>query len=126
MSWTHAEGVELARKVEEVCVPYGCHIALTGGVLYKDGPRKDCDLIFYRIRQKEIDMKGLWVALYEIGLHRRRGNGWCHKATYRGKSVDCLFPEGRWLDENGQEIPYESTPDESDVLCEASALGDLI
>jgi hypothetical protein len=94
--WIRAEGVELAREVEAVCVPYGCHVALTGGVLYKD-----------RIRQvKEIDMKGLWQALETIGLRRLGGNGWCHKAVYQTKHVDCLFPEGLWLDEDGKEIPY--------------------
>ena len=108
--WIRAEGVELAREVEAVCVPHGCHVALTGGVLYKDGPRKDCDLIFYRIRQvKKIDMDGLWLALASIGIRRLGGNGWCHKAAYHGKRVDCLFPEGVWLDENGNEISYNSS-----------------
>ncbi len=107
--WIRAEGILLAREVESVCVPFGCHVALTGGVLYKDGPRKDCDLIFYRIRQVEkIDMAGLWNALAQVGLEHVGGNGWCHKAAYQGKSVDCLFPEGKWLDKDGVEITYGS------------------
>jgi|ERR1700721_542825 len=115
--WIRAEGVALARDVEAVCVPYGCHVALTGGVLYKDGPRKDCDLIFYRIRQVEkINLAGLWEALETIGLLRQSGNGWCHKATYQGKSVDCLFPEGVWLDENGLEVSYGTKANASDSL----------
>jgi hypothetical protein len=108
--WIRVEGVELAREVESVCVPHGCHVALTGGVLYKDGPRKDCDLIFYRIRQVEkIDMVGLWGALAQIGLDHISGNGWCHKAEYQGKSVDCLFPEGKWIGEDGKEVSYGVT-----------------
>jgi hypothetical protein len=108
--WIRIEGVELAREVEAVCVPYGCHVALTGGVLYKDGPRKDCDLIFYRVRQvKQINMAGLWEALKTIGLERLGGNGWCHKAVYQGKSVDCLFPEGVWIGEDGKEVSYGVT-----------------
>jgi hypothetical protein len=107
--WIRAEGIELAREVEAACVPHGCHVALTGGLLYKDGPRKDCDLIFYRVRQvKEIDMRGLWAALAAIGLHRIKGNGWIHKAEYSGRNVDCLFPEGVWLDDDGKEISYGS------------------
>lgn len=45
--------VELCRIVEAGAANYGCHIALTGGCLYKDGDRKDFDLMFYRIRQSD-------------------------------------------------------------------------
>jgi hypothetical protein len=98
--WTQQEAIELCIAVEAVCPEYGCHVALTGGLLYKAGPRKDCDLLFYRVRQaKEIDMEGLWAAVGEIGLTEQSGFGWCHKATYHGKPVDCFFPE-----EQGNEI----------------------
>jgi len=92
--WTQAEALELCRMVETVAPTYGCHVALTGGLLYKDGPRKDCDLLFYRIRQvAEIDILGLWFALELIGLTLVRGSGWCCKATFSNKLVDCFFPE---------------------------------
>ena len=94
-NWTQPEAIELCRLVELVCPQFGCHVALTGGVLYKDGPRKDCDLLFYRIRQrKDIDLKGLWRALGILGVNKHSGFGWCYKALYRGKPVDCFFPEG--------------------------------
>src|ERR1035437_5571090 len=51
--WTQTEAIELCVKVEAICPKYGCHVALTGGLLYKQGKRKDCDLLFYRIRQVE-------------------------------------------------------------------------
>jgi hypothetical protein len=103
VNWTHEQAVELARKVEAICPSFGCHVALTGGTLYKDGLRKDCDLLFYRIRQVGvIDGDGLWAALSAIGLVKKRGFGWCFKAHYQGKPVDCFFPEAYdGADENG-------------------------
>ena len=93
--WEQGQAIELCKQIEAIVPLFGCHVALTGGSLYKEGPRKDCDLIFYRIRQRpEIDMDGLWVALASIGLLKASGFGWCHKAIYLEKySVDCLFPE---------------------------------
>jgi len=92
--WTQAEAIGLCVKVESICPNFGCHVALTGGLLYKRGPRKDCDLLFYRIRQVEqIDLDGLWAALKAIGIDQVTGFGWCYKARYNGKSLDCLMPE---------------------------------
>lgn len=92
--WTQMEAIDLCVKVESVCPKFGCHVGLTGGLLYKSGVRKDCDIIFYRIRQcDKIDMDGLWNALNQIGLIKTSGFGWCYKAKFFGKSVDCFFPE---------------------------------
>jgi hypothetical protein len=92
--WIQAEAIELCRKIEAVCPRFGCHVALTGGLLYKEGQRKDCDILFYRIRQREtIDTDGLKVALESIGMADWDGFGWCVKATYRGKTIDIFFPE---------------------------------
>lgn len=91
---TLEQAVNLCREVEKVCPEFGCHVALTGGSLYKDGERKDIDILFYRIRQEEtIRMDGLWAALSGIGLDKISGFGWCHKAEYKGIPVDCFFPE---------------------------------
>lgn len=94
--WTQAEAVELCKRIEAVCPAFGCHVALTGGVLYKEGKRKDLDLLFYRIRQTDqIDVPGLLAALErKCGVTRQRGWGWVHKAaTDFGKSLDLFFPE---------------------------------
>jgi hypothetical protein len=92
--WTHEQAVALCIAVESVCPAFGCHVALTGGLLYKQSPRKDCDLLFYRIRQTPaIDMAGLWKGLATVGLVKKSGFGWCHKAEFCGLSVDCFFPE---------------------------------
>ena len=94
--WTQAEAIALCIKVEAICPQFGCHVALTGGLLYKDGERKDCDLLFYRIRQTEkIDYEGLWMALDEIGLQQYSGCGWCYKAEYKGKKGRLLLPRRR-------------------------------
>ena len=99
-SWTLEEAVDLCKRVEAICPPFGCHVALTGGTLYKNGERKDCDLLFYRIRQTPIiEGAELWEALEQIGLYKVKGCGWCHKAIYQPdvtdeyKRVDCFFPE---------------------------------
>jgi hypothetical protein len=93
--WTQAEAIELCVALEAIAPTYGCHVALTGGLLYKTGPRKDCDVLFYRIRQTTIAWDNLWKALEMIGLTKIKGkkNHWCIKADWFGKSVDCFFPE---------------------------------
>ena len=50
-TWDLVSAVDLCKQVESIAPDYGCHVALTGGCLYKEGPRKDLDLLFYRIRQ---------------------------------------------------------------------------
>lgn len=94
LEWDQSEALELCVKVEAICPAFGCHVALTGGLLYNQGPRKDCDLIFYRIRQvKKINLKGLWDALRVIGLNQTKGFGWCYYAEYNGKPLNFLLPE---------------------------------
>lgn len=94
MIWNQAEAVAMCVAIEAVCPRYGCHVALTGGCLYKDGARKDCDIVFYRIRQEPvIQMDNLWAALAGIGFVKEKGGGWIFKARYMGKPVDCFFPE---------------------------------
>ena len=36
-TWTTAEAIALCREIEAICPAFGCHIALTGGLLYKEG-----------------------------------------------------------------------------------------
>lgn len=92
--WNQQEAIGLCILVEAICPAFGCHVALTGGLLYKQGPRKDCDILFYRIRQVEqIDMEGLFAALTAAGFEDIHGLGWCWKARYQGKGLDLFFPE---------------------------------
>lgn len=114
--WTLEEAVDLCRKIEEVCPTYGCHVALTGGTLYKDGPRKDVDLLFYRIRQvDEIDIEALFSRLRDLYVNKTGGWGWCHKAEYLGKRIDIFFPE----EQGGEEYtpgPVATSTDEEVVF----------
>jgi len=93
-AWSQAEAIELCRIVEEVAPDFGCHVALTGGLLYKAGRRKDADLLFYCIRQvDEIDIGGLLTALADLGFDIGPARGWVRKAHFEGKPVDLFFPE---------------------------------
>ena len=106
-AWTQAEAVELCRQIEAVCPAHGCHVALTGGLLYKDGLRKDADILFYRIRQiEEIDVGGLLASLAALGVEAGDDFGWCHKATFNGKPIDFFFPERA-----GDEYPSAESDD---------------
>lgn len=97
-AWTHDRAVELCRRIEQFAPDFHCHVALTGGALYKDGPRKGCDILFYKIRQAPaIDKDGLFDALDKIGLYVWANYGWCCKATYgteyMTQDVDLFFPD---------------------------------
>jgi hypothetical protein len=93
------DAIELATLVESLCPAFGCHVALTGGTLYKAGPRKDIDLLFYRIRQVDtIDRAGLLYTLEQNGFTLGARKGWVRKATYLHRhgftlTVDLFFPE---------------------------------
>lgn len=101
MAWTQADAIALCIELEAIAPDFGAHIGLTGGLLYKQGERKDVDIIIYRIRQVEaIDITGLFDAFELLGVRKVSGFGWCHKATYQGKPIDFFFPE-----EDGEYIP---------------------
>lgn len=98
--WTHDEAVALCVAVEKICPAFGCHVALTGGLLYKDGKRKDADLLFYRIRQvPSINVVGLFVALTALGIRvvdpsDVAADKWCVRCLDQGgRRLDCLFPD---------------------------------
>ena len=92
--WNHESALRLVQEIEAICPQYGCHVGLTGGCLYKDGDRKDCDIILYRIRQTPtINLKGLFEALKPLAIDVVGGFGWCYKATHPIGPIDILIPE---------------------------------
>lgn len=116
-TWTQAEAIDLCRKVEPLLQPFGCHVALTGGLLYKDGPRKDCDLIIYRQGldfgkergsfEDEVDRQRLLVALEEAGIrviveYIRVVKCQLSERTEDLKMLDLIFPEM-----DGEYVPDE-------------------
>lgn len=93
-TWELGEAIGLCAEIEARCSEFGCHVALTGGVLYKEGPRKDLDLLFYRIRQvPQIDVDGLLAFLGTLGFTPASGFGFCFKTSFCGRNVDLFFPE---------------------------------
>lgn len=98
----HEQAVNVCRILELVAPNFGAHVALTGGCLYKDGERKDIDVLFYRIRQEpQIDQDGLFSAMTTIGFLPPSGMGWCYKTKYNGISIDMFFPEEQGGEYNG-------------------------
>lgn len=105
--WSREEAFALCRLLEATAPTFGAHVALTGGLLYKDGYRKDCDVLLYRIRQREepVDFDGLFKALEAMGFEIGEDHGWCKKLKWNGKSIDMFDPE----DEG--EYPERTEPD---------------
>jgi len=95
--WTMGEALNICTMLESLAPKFGCHVALTGGLLYKQGPRKDLDIVLYRIRQvNAIDFGGFQKALAGIGWEfEPTTSGWLHRAWFLGRRVEFLFPEER-------------------------------
>lgn len=94
--WTQQLAIDLCVAIEAIAPDFGCHVALTGGSLYKSGERKDVDVLFYRIRQVDkIDREGLLKALRKrLGLLPVSSHGWVEKvSTPLGHNVDLFFPD---------------------------------
>lgn len=93
--WTKEEAFAFCRIMEAVAPTYGAHVALTGGLLYKDGERKDCDILLYRIREREtpVDFDAMFAALIPYGVQFVDDFGWCKKITWNGKKVDVFDPD---------------------------------
>lgn len=90
----YEKAITLCRMIESFAPDFGCHVALTGGCLYKNGDRKDIDILFYRIRQVEkVDHEGLKAALAKNGIENIKGFGWLLKGVWCGVDVDMFFPE---------------------------------
>jgi hypothetical protein len=93
--WNQADALDLCVLLEQLAPEFGAHVALTGGCLYKDGRRKDADILFYRIRQQDhIDERGLLKAMIErMGIKILKRHGWVVKAEFDNKPIDLFFPE---------------------------------
>lgn len=63
---TQLDAIELARKMEAVLGDH--HVALTGGCLYKDGPRKDMDFAIYHSRSTRVNPAWVLSQLATIGV----------------------------------------------------------
>ena len=88
------KAVKLCSQLYPLLEPLGFYPALTGGSLYKDGDRKDIDIVLYRNRQKmpEIDWDVLSEILKPIIKITVR-SGFCTKGVWEGLDVDFSIPE---------------------------------
>lgn len=73
----------------------GIFPALTGGLLYKDGERKDIDIVLYRHRQKidSFEVVDFVKELGELGIEITGFYGFVTKAKWNGMTVDIFNPE---------------------------------
>ena len=69
--------------------------ALTGGQLYKEGDRKDIDIVVYRHRQdtKDFEMTDIFETLEVIGFENLECYGFVSKGKWKGLNVDLFNPE---------------------------------
>ena len=88
----------LSLQLEAVANTMELHIALTGGQLYKTGPRKDIDFVVYTSRQ----IKEVPKSLHDYLLKCDRMipdfvytymYGFVCKATYKQVQLDFLYPQ---------------------------------
>lgn len=104
----------LARLIEDAAEKHDMHVALTGGQLYRDGPRKDIDFVIYHashqgghVDKAEAKVEAIFQELLLEGFSNFRNFGRVTKCTYEGTVIDFLYPEymhnGEYIvDEDGQ------------------------
>lgn len=122
--WSLQDGVDLCTAIHNLpAEKFNCHPALTGGLLYKTGLRKDCDIVIYQRgdvdgKREPINWSGLWEALGAIGLYLNNDFGYVKKCTYRGKVVDVFDPTrdgGNYGQGDEVDIAADSTAQGSDL-----------
>ena len=89
------DGVDVCRCIYHALSGHGFFPALTGGLLYKDGERKDCDIVIYRHRQniERFETEQLQEKLESIGFSDFRHFGFVTKAKFKGFDIDIFNPE---------------------------------
>ena len=95
VAWTQKQAISFCTSLEGIAPAYGAHVALTGGLLYRSGKRKDCDVVIYRHGgwPEPIDRAGLQAACESmLGMITVRATGRVYKMLDKdGKQVDLLF-----------------------------------
>lgn len=118
-TWVVEEALAIAPIIEAAAVSIGCHSALTGGLLYKSGERKDADFLIYRHSKpdmvEEIDLDQFFAYLEACpGFNRANGMDRCHKATYEGKPIDFLLETRIGLYGDRPEVGVINLPDDKE------------
>jgi len=99
---TKQEAMDLCKKIYDSMSGIGFYPALTGGLLYKDGDRKDIDIVIYRNRQnvQKFELKDLEEPLSKLGLIDFNHYGFVSKCKWNGITVDLFNPESENLSED--------------------------
>lgn len=94
-------GIELCQELYKALSKSGFFPALTGGLLYKDGERKDIDIAIYRHRQQvaAFEMEEIEHLLSDAGVCDFSYHGFVTKCKWKGFSVDLFNPESKMLSE---------------------------
>ena len=91
------QGMALCKILYETLKGLGIFPALTGGLLYKEGFRKDIDIVLYRHRQDvqsfETNQDDIKQALLKSGVEITGFYGFVTKAKWKGIVVDLFNPE---------------------------------
>jgi hypothetical protein len=100
LPWDALSAQNLAREIEEIAPKYGYHVALTGGCLYKDGPRKDVDLLIYPIDGAvgTADQAGFLIGINKLITITNQNGSVMKGETTAGWPVDLMFPDITWHD----------------------------
>lgn len=95
---THQDGIELCKILYDKLSPIGFYPALTGGLIYKDGPRKDIDIVIFRNRQEHdgFETAQLFDELASVGVDIIDTFGFVTKAEWKGFTIDLFNPESEY------------------------------
>lgn len=93
----------LCKKLFEVLYGEGYYPALTGGLLYREGSRKDIDIVIFRNRQTvtHFEMENIENLLTECGLSEFQYFGFVTKCKLGDLNVDLFNPETKVEFEDG-------------------------
>lgn len=131
---THAtvdDGILLCQMLYPALKQIGLFPALTGGVLYKGGNRKDIDIVIYRHRQDrssgwETTNEDIAKVLMDCGITITGFFGFTTKASWRGIQVDILNPESCGISgygESGEQSQSQQVLDTGPQTWYTSGLG---
>lgn len=92
---TTGKGQELCSLLYQQLKAHGYYPALTGGLLYKEGERKDIDIVIFRNRQavSSFEMVDIAPMLHKVGLTDLKFFGFVTKAKWGSIEVDLFNPE---------------------------------
>tara|TARA_R110002020_G_scaffold225658_2_gene435748 strand:- start:1851 stop:2252 length:402 start_codon:yes stop_codon:yes gene_type:complete len=88
------KAVELCGLLYQKLEPLHIFPALTGGQLYKDGQRKDIDIILYRgSHGGALCQHDIYMELTECGIFMTANFGRVIKGHWQGYEIDLILPE---------------------------------